>query len=245
MILQCPSCEARFIVNDALIPLEGRDVRCGRCKNTWFVTPNPIPMDGVAAEKAAQKPAEEAPVFADFAHALESASAEEADEMAASAGSEAQLPAIQPLPFSVKKALLPTIGLFAVTVLIALAAHYPGWKYAPIASGIYGALGYEDTEGLAFADVTLVREQTSTKTRFLLSGNIMNRKEEEVRLPEVRVKLLDKNGETIWQRSYDVNKTLSANDIYPFRITNAETSFGDKVAQVMVDLGNGYELMVR
>lgn len=237
MILQCPSCSARFLVNDALIPLEGRDVRCGRCKHTWFITPNPVPIEGMEREKA--------PVFADFDHALASATADEADDMAKSAGNDAQLPAVKIPSFTVKRALLPTAGLVFTALIVALFAHYPSWKNAPVTGSIYRAIGYKDTTGLAFADVVLVREEREGKTLFLLSGNIMNRNESEAVVPEVRVKLLDKDGGTIWSRSYDVNKRLNAHDIYPFRITNAETAFGDKVAQVEVDLGNGYELMVR
>lgn len=241
MILQCPNCQARFLVNDALIPLEGRDVRCGHCKNTWFVSPNPIPMDNVAAPP----PAGDGPAYAEFDHALASATADEAEDMAMSAGSEAQLPVIQPLPFSVMKALLPTVGLLVLTVFVALAGHYPDWKNAPVAGGIYRAFGYTDTQGLAFADINLVREQAGAKTQFLVSGNIINRNDTDAVVPKVRVKLLDKEGKTIWSRNYDVNRKLNADDIYPFRITNVETTFADKVAQVMLDLGNGYELMVR
>jgi predicted Zn finger-like uncharacterized protein len=242
MILQCPSCDSRFLVNDALIPLVGRDVRCGNCKHTWFVSPNPIPMDGVTAEKAATQTS---PVFADFDHALANATADEAEDMAMSASADAQLPALQAKAFNMKRAILPTAGLSIAALCMALMAYYPSWKHAPIASGVYGMLGYEDTKGLALSDMNLVRETSDSKTRFLVSGNVMNRNEENTLLPEVRVSLLDSTGEVMWSRSYVVNKTLSANDIYPFRITNAETAFGDKVAQVMVDVGNSYEMMVR
>lgn len=242
MILQCSSCDSRFLVNDALIPLEGRDVRCGKCKHTWFVQANPIPMDGVAAEKAASQTS---PVFADFDHALANASADEAEEMAKSASGDAQLPAVQTKAFAIKRAILPTAGLTVAALCMAIMACYPSWKHAPIASGIYGMLGYADTKGLALSDINLVRETNDSKTRFLVSGNVLNRNEEETLLPEVRVSLLDSKGEVMWSRSYVVNKTLSAHDIYPFRITNAETAFGDKVAQVMVDVGNSYEMMVR
>ncbi len=106
-------------------------------------------------------------------------------------------------------------------------------------------LGYEDTEGLAFTDVSMAREFNELKTRFVVSGNIVNRKDDDRTIPEVRVRLLDKEGEEVWSRVYEVNKTVAGNDIYPFRITNAETSFGERVAQIELDLGNGYELMVR
>lgn len=42
MILQCTECNARFLVPDAAIGTAGRNVRCGKCRHTWF-------QQGVAA----------------------------------------------------------------------------------------------------------------------------------------------------------------------------------------------------
>jgi predicted Zn finger-like uncharacterized protein len=36
MRLTCPNCGARYEVDDALIPPEGRDVQCSDCVTTWF-----------------------------------------------------------------------------------------------------------------------------------------------------------------------------------------------------------------
>lgn len=36
MRLTCPNCGARYEVDDALIPPEGRDVQCSTCSTTWF-----------------------------------------------------------------------------------------------------------------------------------------------------------------------------------------------------------------
>ncbi len=36
MRLTCPNCGARYEVDDAMIPPEGRDVQCSECATTWF-----------------------------------------------------------------------------------------------------------------------------------------------------------------------------------------------------------------
>ncbi|HTH98455.1 MAG TPA: DUF3426 domain-containing protein [Stellaceae bacterium] len=40
MILTCPACSARFIVDPAALGARGRMVRCARCRETWHATPS-------------------------------------------------------------------------------------------------------------------------------------------------------------------------------------------------------------
>lgn len=39
MILQCPDCQARYLVPDSSIKSSGRNVRCAKCSHTWFYKP--------------------------------------------------------------------------------------------------------------------------------------------------------------------------------------------------------------
>ena len=36
MIIACPACATRYVVPDSAIGLEGRSVRCAKCKHSWF-----------------------------------------------------------------------------------------------------------------------------------------------------------------------------------------------------------------
>ena len=36
MIINCPNCTKRFKINSSLIPIEGRDLKCGSCDHIWF-----------------------------------------------------------------------------------------------------------------------------------------------------------------------------------------------------------------
>lgn len=44
MRLTCPSCNAQYEVDDAVIPRAGRDVQCSACGNTWFQYPREIAL---------------------------------------------------------------------------------------------------------------------------------------------------------------------------------------------------------
>ena len=36
MIINCPNCNKRFKINASLIPVRGRDLKCGSCDHVWF-----------------------------------------------------------------------------------------------------------------------------------------------------------------------------------------------------------------
>ena len=40
MIITCPRCQKSFNINDKLIPIKGRLVKCGECDHTWFFKPS-------------------------------------------------------------------------------------------------------------------------------------------------------------------------------------------------------------
>lgn len=68
MIIACPACSTRYVVPDAAIGVEGRTVRCAKCKNSWFQDGPELELTGAdelpatpAAAPPKPKPDREAP----------------------------------------------------------------------------------------------------------------------------------------------------------------------------------------
>jgi predicted Zn finger-like uncharacterized protein len=67
MLIVCPSCATSYMIDPAAVSAAGRNVRCARCKTTWFVeVPKTAPdvsafVDGVIAEAEAQSAETPAP----------------------------------------------------------------------------------------------------------------------------------------------------------------------------------------
>ena len=36
MIITCPNCNKQFMIDNSMIPVEGRDLQCGSCNYLWF-----------------------------------------------------------------------------------------------------------------------------------------------------------------------------------------------------------------
>ena len=50
MILECPSCSARFMLSSDALGSKGREVRCGKCAHMWFQPPERDSLDDLPRE---------------------------------------------------------------------------------------------------------------------------------------------------------------------------------------------------
>jgi hypothetical protein len=136
-------------------------------------------------------------------------------------------------------------ALALIWLVLAFVTYFPAWQTLPVLRSVYAMLGVNPTTDLALSDVVLRPQEKEGVTQFLVSGNIVNQSPYPMLVPAVRVRMMNAQNESIWARVYNVDKLLQPGEIYPFRITNAETASGSKVAKVLVEMGNSFELLFR
>lgn len=54
MIIACPACSTRYAVPDSAIGVDGRTVRCAKCRHSWFQEGPELLLEGVPSALAAQ-----------------------------------------------------------------------------------------------------------------------------------------------------------------------------------------------
>lgn len=228
MILQCPSCKARFLVPDNAIGPAGRTVRCGKCRHSWHCDP------------VAETP--KPPGAPDIDTLMRDGSV----PVAASATPRPRpVPPGSNLPVKHVKPVSKRL-LAALFLLIFLTAGLAALKFAPAKAGIY------PSAGIALAEVQFQPMQeppaelaSTMEDLYRLEGHLLNTTTEDRAAPEVRVTLMNAQGVTLqtWKIKASAPIVI-AGDSAPFALDNIPVPKGGGT-KLRLDLGNALELMAR
>lgn len=221
MILTCPNCSARFLINTAALHPSGREVRCGRCRHQWFAAP-PQP----------EKPEPEA-------------LAEEAVEPAPRPLTPPPLPPMAPEPRAAAEprpippgSNLPVIAkqrrrgigailgwaalvLVVIGIGVAIAERDTLMAMYPDVRPVYAAVGFEVPgagDGLQIAEVTSTRVMQEGLPVLVCEGRINNVSKHERRVPTLRGALRDAAGRELQSWTFTVpSQSLAPGATIPFR----------------------------
>tara|TARA_B100000989_G_scaffold289168_1_gene260662 strand:+ start:800 stop:1597 length:798 start_codon:yes stop_codon:yes gene_type:complete len=264
VILECNQCKTRFLVDNDLLRPDGRTVRCASCGNTWHADP---PTEKEIKKEEAKEAA------ADAGPSLESKPAEDMQTEALDVASAQDEPApvqVDSLPnfdgISEEEAGVPNFqapalapeddisgsGMWKLACVVLIIAVIVTGLFtfrdilAPSLQPVYDVLGMSNTDGLVLADVEARQRASRTHARFVIEGLIVNQSDEPRQVPVLRAAIVDANGEVLISREYEADNTiLQPGDAYPFKASKLDTAFTDRVAELVLDLGNGVQLMLR
>jgi len=172
MILSCPSCGTRYLVDPAVLGLNGRTVRCAKCAHTWRQEP-PVDMPkrvDVLPPLGAPEPIP--------------------------AGSN--LPVLFERRRRADRIGWLSLAL-AVMVLVVgvLAAREPIVNAWPASARLYRAVGFETAEsgaaGLRIRNVAREMIEESGVRIMVITGEVENLTGDALKVPAIRVGLIDSN----------------------------------------------------
>lgn len=116
----------------------------------------------------------------------------------------------------------------------------------PVIGDALKSAGVKNTTNLAFADLTLVKTKLGAKKmRYAIKGSVINKGKEPREVPNVRIRLTDKQGNTLQQWDFAQAGFLKPGEEKKFNAMKLEsTTVKDDYAFVL-DLGSPFDLSLR
>jgi predicted Zn finger-like uncharacterized protein len=168
MILTCPACSVRYLVDARALGVRGRNVRCARCSHTWYQAP---PDEGPpAAAPAPLAPPPPAPPPAPPSSPR---------PLAPSADQRIRLPALAPPKRNWGRTLAwpAAAALIVVLVGVAILERNQVASLVPATAPLYALIGFPPNDvgaGLEFRNVTTSRDTENGLPSLVIDGVLAN-----------------------------------------------------------------------
>lgn len=214
MILTCPNCSARFMIDGAALGASGRTVRCGACGHSWLQRPE----QGAPETAPEAAPPEPAMAMAQAGAAAATAAADAAAEEAAKDGKrgrrwrrrrllepapEAEAPVPRKRAFA--RVIVWFLFVFVVTAIVLGGIQYRQEivRIWPPAFRLYSMLGFDvdPVSGQLLRvpqeSIKFRRESEGGTPILVVSGEILNESKKAQRVTPMRIDLLDKESRVL------------------------------------------------
>lgn len=217
MILTCPQCSTRYLVDARALGGTGRTVRCANCANTWHATPledAPPPLDLVPPPAPEPVKTEPPPLGA----------------------GRAQLPALSPEP---RRSLLVPLLVAVLLVVIVCAgtwltrdrvvAQWPG------VARYYQMVGIPVESGEDSFHIEVGKPTRDAENGIVIQGDVVNVSSYARQVPRLRATLLDSAKHPLQSWSFTVSDDrLMPGASIPFRTSIAQPNLDATDVEISV-----------
>lgn len=229
MILACPECKSRYVVNPTALLPNGRTVRCAKCKHTWFEKKPEEEVEIIPTKETKEIPSSEEISSKESNNSADTI--EEDFDFPISQPRKrkrpipkgSNLPALQNQKYGSGKIGWISLVVF-LTAIISLFLIFQNsittsW---PAAKKLYAAIGLEETNIIAEPEIPEVspieerliigglaprRENINGVSSLVIAGHVENISEDLQDIPDLRVRLLDERKAVLREWSFQANQT--------------------------------------
>ena len=225
MIIACPECSVKFMVETEAFGEKSRKVRCGKCTHVWQQEP-PSTEDVSTVRQVRIEQTE------NLAKAV-------ADKKA---GVKPNLPALRGAG-KIRKALKVACWLLFIFNVFAFILYN---KDVVGQTAFYDMIGDYDSRGVEIADVKFTEPLvTKDKIVYYFDWDVQNTRQAPMKVPHVKLALLDADKELIYATEpTETPEMLTKDGEFIFR-SNKLIDESKKGRYVVIDIGNPYEITTR
>jgi predicted Zn finger-like uncharacterized protein len=217
MILTCPQCSTRYLVDARALGGAGRTVRCAHCAHTWHATPvedAPAPLDLAAPPAPEPVAAERKPLGA----------------------GRAQLPALPPEPR--RSILLPLLVALLLVAIVGAGTWFTKDRVAaqwPALARYYQMVGIPVDTGETSFDIKVGKPTRDAENGIVIQGDVVNISSYERQVPRLRATLLDSSKHPLQSWSFTVSDDrLKPGASIPFRTSIAQPNLDATDVEISV-----------
>lgn len=226
MIIDCPNCNAKFMINPSAIHGDGRVLKCGKCQHSWFFKNPNAPEPSVSARIEVVEPVHKV------------ASARPVPRKAVKKTLWQRI-TVMHVAAACVILLLGFLGISFVAFKPALVSKMPSLE------SIYAAIGYSNTDGIKLQNVKVDKQGEGREAIYVVTADIVNVSEVEKKLPFISVYAYGADGKVLkqWPPETDESVVLKPGDSLPYG-RKVAAALGE-VSKIKIELGSNVELSLR
>lgn len=225
MIVSCPECSVKFMIENEAFGEAPRKVRCGKCAHVWKQDPPSAEDVGVSRQVRLEQK-------------------ENLQQMAADkqAGVEPNLPTVVKASKAVKLLKVACWLFFIANVVVFILLN----KQLIGQTAFYDLIGDYDTAGVEIDGIKFDEPfKSDGNTTYYFDWGVKNARAEPMQLPHYKLSLLDADKQGLFtSEAIAGQETLAANGEFMFNSNKLVDETGEG-RYVVIEIGNAYEIESR